>query len=227
MTDIESVEKLSNSISAAFAEVSDSGFGVVHHEGELFDANLFEICVEVIGKPMQGRGTASGIDILTPTQTGIAPLRSLSRIHGLGAFPYHTDGAHWNQPPKWLVLACQKDTEQRATTLLPVKAVFAAFGEGFRPNEALFLVVNGRNSFYTPITLNERDGIRYDGGCMKPVNSSAKLFAEKFDEICCSLLPIAISWRPGMIAVINNGCFLHSRANSGSKGERTLYRALI
>lgn len=225
--DLGPVESLASTIYAAFAEASESGFGIVHHDGEPFDARLFDNSVKVIGSPIRGRGAAPGIDILRPTEEVTAPLRSLSKIHGLGSFPFHTDGAHWNQPPKWLVLACQNDTEQRATTLLPAKEVLSAYGEEFRLNEALFLVVNGRNSFYTPLVLSEYEGIRYDGGCMKPVNSTAKLFVKEFDTFCCSLTPTAITWRPGLIAVINNHRFLHSRASGGSEGERTLYRALI
>src|SRR5690606_39074406 len=48
----------------------------------------------------------SPFSALAPMARAHASPVSYSGIYGLGEFPFHTDLAHWRQPPRYLLLRC-------------------------------------------------------------------------------------------------------------------------
>ena len=80
------------------------------------DAELTTASVaERIGKVLAlGRG--SSVHQIVP-QVRASP-NSYSGIYGTGAFPMHTDMAHWHLPPRYLLLRCVRGHEDVKTLLV-------------------------------------------------------------------------------------------------------------
>src|SRR6202000_1586974 len=100
-----------------------------------------------------------------------APRNTLSSRHGTGAFPFHTDGAHWREPPRFLILHCDDDGEAtRPTLLCPVSLSSAAGYSAFERDP--WVVDTGKRCFL--VTLAVRRGspiqLRYDAACMRPTS---------------------------------------------------------
>ncbi len=110
------------------------------------------------------------VSVLRPAAADAACPNSLSSAYGLRQQPLHTDGAHLGTPPDIVVLI--------ATGPRPVHGGAAVIhirgggisAEGVR--HGMFLVRNGRVSFYTPAL--SRGRYRYDPGCMTPCDARAR-----------------------------------------------------
>jgi len=58
-----------------------------------------------IGKPSYSRGE-SAVHFLSPRTKDKATPNTYSGIYGYKKFPFHTDLAHWKNPPRYLLLRC-------------------------------------------------------------------------------------------------------------------------
>jgi len=155
--------------------------------------------------------------------------RSLSAMHGTGAFPLHTDGAHLAQPPRYIVLACVNPGHR------PVPTMLARF-DHLNLNEANisaleaapFIVRNGRRSFYVTPFDADKMRIRYDRGCMIPTAESSSV-ARLLDQALEQAPHHAIGWQPGDVVVIDNWRVLHGRGfqTGQASDDRRLLRMSI
>jgi len=160
--------------------------------------------------------------VLHPRTQETAHPHSLSATYGLGAQPLHTDGAHLPEPPDFLVLA----SEQGSTTptLLWRSRTGSAHatppGAAFR--HGMFLVRNGRDSFFSPAITHGRH--RFDPGCMTACDSRAQQIVDFFRDQLGSAT--AHDWPPGpQLLIIDNRCSLHARAAlSPGDEQRSLER---
>lgn len=127
--------------------------------------------------PRRGDPTVS---VLRPTTAEVARPNSLSSKYGLGQQPLHTDGAHLSNPPDIVVLIASASS-LTATRLWSTGGQMPPRGA---PNGAfwngMFLVRNGRDSFYAPALSGRR--YRYDPGCMTPCDARAREVVQYFDE---------------------------------------------
>ena len=74
-------------------------------------------------------GSEPAVHELTPADSADAAPNTYSGIYGLDVFPFHTDLAHWRNPPRYLMLRCVVGFEQVPTSLLDGLALVEAVGE--------------------------------------------------------------------------------------------------
>lgn len=165
-----------------------------------------------LGQPVFGRGK-NVLERLTPTDRDHAHPASLSSSFGLGRLPFHVDTSHWDTPCRFIVLGCAKTSTQEVPTLLLDKHhALRTPCELELSKSAVFLVANGRNSFYASIAGLDNRFIRFDPGCMKPVSSNAASALRLFSYENIGHRARAIKWKPGALLVIDNWRMLHGRA---------------
>ena len=182
-----------------------------------------------LGEPMGGRRDRM-VEMLMPMAAERAKANSLSERHGLGAFPFHIDGAHRSRPPRFLILAC---VDAGAS---PVPTLLARFHELSldkvdcqRCATAPFVVRNGRRSFYSTITAEVRPFVRFDPCCMKPLCPDADALAKTIAARSEELGPTAIYWMAGDILILDNWRVLHGRGTGPSvpSRERCILRVAV
>jgi L-asparagine oxygenase len=68
------------------------------------------------------------VHLLTPAPKEQRPPNSYSGIYGLGAFPLHTDFAHYRVPPRYFMLRCSAPDDGVGTILVDSADVIASVG---------------------------------------------------------------------------------------------------
>lgn len=163
---------------------------------------------------------------IVPVERDLAPRNSLSSRHGAGAFPFHTDGAHWCVPPAYLILHCVDAGDiDRPTRLLPLGAWLTRSIEQRLATQP-WIVCDGKHAFFsTPITRGPQC-VRYDVGCMRPALDGTQDEVELATQRASA---VTVGWRPGDVLVISNRRCLHARGapNGTGQQERVLKRVLV
>lgn len=182
-----------------------------------------------LGEPVATRIGGEISQKLRPTRAGAAKPRSLSRLYGVGEFPFHTDTAHWLMPCRYIVLVCLTPGEgRRPTYLLDTKELPITDGDRVLLCSSPIRVANGRSSFFSTILGNGRPFIRYDLGCMTPVMADGARALSVFSKAKWTEYIEEIQWIPGKVTVIDNWRVLHGRgASDCSDSDRTLLRVSI
>jgi alpha-ketoglutarate-dependent taurine dioxygenase len=109
-----------------------------------------------LGQIVPSRLSGPSIDRLTPTDTASANPASQSRFFGLGEFPFHTDAAYKERPPRFVLLRCETAGSSGRQTFL--------LRPDLRPNpawqreliNALVCVDNGTTRFYSSVLTRTR-----------------------------------------------------------------------
>lgn len=181
-----------------------------------------------LGKPVRGRARQI-VEALKPRAPETAPPASLSRKYGLDAFPFHVDTAHWTVPARFMVLSCVSPGQEAVPTLLVNRDdVRLSNDERTIANSAVFLVKNGRNSFYSSILGGGREFIRYDPGCMEPQGQDAAQALTIFTHERVAPHVQEVAWAPGDSLIMDNWRMLHARAAVGKNSAgRLLLRCLV
>jgi hypothetical protein len=179
--------------------------------------------VHQVGTPVRARDGRPGFERLIPHEANNARQRSLSRDHGLGMFPLHTDCAHWVAPPRWTIAWCETNEERRCTLLLPWATLRAGVVDR---GPATFLVRNGHRSFFTTVGTQAR----IDGSCMVAQTSTARALLAAAEEFVDASVVVSVEWHPGTILVLDNHRVLHGRGvpPTDARGRpRVRWRALM
>jgi hypothetical protein len=151
--------------------------------------------------PRRGDPTVSA---LRPVDASAAHPKSLSATYGLGQQPLHTDGAHLPDPPDLVVLVSQRSSATPTRLWRPAPTIpWVALRHG------MFLVRNGRDSFYAPALSGSR--YRYDPGCMAACDARAREVEQYFMK---QLAEAAThEWSDaGQVLVVDNRHVLHARS---------------
>lgn len=203
----------------------------MQYNGESLDEFLIAIAHR-LGKAVRMRGMENYVAELVVTRKEDAHPASLSRQHGLGAFPFHTDTAHWQMPCRYVILACESPgIPSRPTELLPISSDF--FDDDHRRllSVAPFRIKNGRQSFFGHIISDGQSFLRFDEGCMIPAN---QLASEALATIQGRIKQkeaetISIQWNANLILIFDNWRVLHGRSNSTQfeRMPRKLLRVLV
>ena len=169
------------------------------------------------------------IQSLSPLPRSTAKPQSLSGRYGLDNFPLHCDTSHWSIPCRFVVLACVNPGEHSAqTALLQMSAVAMSSLERALAHSSVFLIRNGRRSFYSTVFSSTRTFARMDPGCMIPLNSDGRHVMALFDYQRNLQRVSTVAWHPGDIVVIDNWRCLHGRVGAvGAADTRLLLRMLI
>jgi hypothetical protein len=159
--------------------------------------------------PRRGDPTVS---LLRPAAADSAHPRSLSAVYGLGQQPLHTDGAHMPAPPDLLVFISERPNATPTQLWRPGVLRRRSHPPALSPaalRHGMFLVSNGRDSFYTPVLSGS--GYRYDPGCMAPCDARAREVHGYFEWM--SSRASVHEWSAaGQVLVVNNHRVLHARA---------------
>lgn len=191
-------------------------------------ASIEKVALEIahsLGQPTTSRRYGPLIDHLIPNLKDSAKTRSLSAQYGLAAFPWHTDGAYWSTPPRYLVLGCLEADEQAANTAI-------CQGEGFLPLNttdafsSIFKIRNGRNSFFTSARDSKNRYYRFDPGCMLPIDHAGNSIISEM-SVASPPNGVDIKWTAGRIALFDNWRMLHRRMSAINGVRRQLFRITV
>ncbi len=155
------------------------------------------------------RGDAT-VSVLRPVDASAAHPKSLSANYGLGQQPLHTDGAHLPDPPDLVVLVSQRPSSTptwlwRPATPVPWQPTIPSVAL----RHGMFLVRNGRDSFYAPALSGSR--YRYDPGCMTACDARAREVEQYFMKQLAEATTHEWSGA-GQVLVVDNRRVLHARS---------------
>ena len=218
-------------IFAMFPEVQRSGFffspSFFSNDLASSSASLVKVA-KAFGSPNKGRH-GQIVEVLTPQNPDEAHRNSLSAQYGKDNFPFHIDTAHYQMPSRYLVFACIACHGNIAPTLLAHTSDLKLERMEKKALEiGVFLVKNGRHSFYTNIKQTNSPFFRWDPGCMHAQDKHAELSAEVLSHYPYSQNLKRIDWSEGALLIVDNWNMLHARGSvKDGHGERTLLRSTI
>jgi hypothetical protein len=91
----------------------------------------------------------------------------------------------------------------------------------------VFLVRNGRRSWYSTVLCDKGPFIRFDPGCMAPANERGKLVDSLITARIEAARSTRIEWARGDALVVDNWKVLHGRDGADGDDDRLLLRALV
>ncbi|TDC47633.1 hypothetical protein E1258_28465 [Micromonospora sp. KC207] len=162
-------------------------------------------------------GRASAPMRLEPKDKGEALSWSLSGVYGLGAFPWHTDGAISSDPPRWLLIQAIELSDRTWTELLAPNGDILAC---LRKTSLRAMDPVGRVS-YLPAVAPLGPGrmrLRWDPRICTPRYGLA------IDEIEGQTPTARVEWQPGRLLVIDNFRVMHRRPAVHGQLKRILER---
>lgn len=173
--------------------------------------------------------TGSSLKVLAPQSLHDAPMNTLSSRYGQGAFPYHTEGAYYTQPPTHLLLYCRHPgSGGRSTDLLDTRSFRLSARQRLLLSRGVFGVA-ARPAFASTIVDVPGDrSWRFDRDCMSPLTADAQEASETVEEQIRGGTPARIQWQAGMLAIVANRRILHARGTAVTQdADRTLLRVLV
>jgi Taurine catabolism dioxygenase TauD, TfdA family len=156
---------------------------------------------------------------LEPKEPGKSRNWSLSGTYGLGAFPWHTDGAIASTPPRWMLLKAMHISYPTFTDLLvpDPEMIIALRGTILRAKDKF-----GRVR-YLPAAVHESGlghRVRWDPRTCTPRTGIAIEDVERRSPT------ERIAWNIGRMLVVDNFQILHRRP-AVEKGKRMLERTYV
>lgn len=173
------------------------------------------------------------IQSLAPRHEKDSPPNQYSAAFGLGAFPLHTDLAHWARPPRYLLLRCVSSGTGVTTRVLAASSV-ASFLSLAVLRRALVRPrrVGRRASVLLPVVFERSEdsfALRWDSLFLVPMNEASRKVAETIASNACDphILDYSLT-SPGDTLVLDNWRCLHGRGAVALGGmTRRLERAYI
>lgn len=176
------------------------------------DRDSGSIAVEIgtVMTPWEGRL----VQQLIPKAT--AALNTYSGIYGLDRFPFHTDLAHWHQPPRYLMLRCVRGYADVPTLLLDGRSLI----ERVTVNLLARAIVKPRRPQGGAVPLlrlyeatHKGHRIRWDETFLQPASKVGELASQRVMECLAQIEPQFISLKlPGDTILIDNWRMLHARS---------------
>lgn len=158
---------------------------------------------------------------------------SYSGIYGLGAFPFHTDLAHWSVPPRFIVLRCVEGDDSVATLILTPQHI-QKLKKWLPLSKALF---SPRRNIATHCAvilpmMFAVDGvnyIRWDKDFLNPVNESGRVVRDGIENALKNAdSPAAITLSsPGDTLILDNWRCIHSRTSVPDGSKRVIERVYL
>ena len=158
------------------------------------------------------------VQVLRPREACDAPPNIYSGIYGLGAFPLHTDLAHWYTPPRYLLLRCIEGTDLVATYLIDGHRIAKTIGED-RLQRALVQPrrpINGQHPLLHLLEYDSSHGmrIRWDERFIIPATPNSIRVCEFMREsLGRSQRDFVTLQEPGDMLVVDNWRMLHGRSS--------------
>ncbi|EKD1480595.1 MULTISPECIES: TauD/TfdA family dioxygenase [Vibrio harveyi group] len=151
---------------------------------------------------------------LQPKKQSQSSNNQYSGEFGLDAFPLHTDLAHWDLPPKYLMLRCIKGYNQVSTKVLPLRAVWdLTMSYGLR---RAVVKTRGKHGCMLPLffKINGEYCLRWDPLFLEPLNENARAIKSLMlsDKVWDSAINVKLV-NCGDTLIINNHLNLHARSS--------------
>jgi L-asparagine oxygenase len=202
------------------AELAENGWTLVECSGDLLElaATLGEPVPARTGGPLVSRLRVQNADEGNPN--------SLTSRHGCGRFPFHTDGAHFDFVPRFLLLRLEAGTTSRRPTEL-----FDLLGSVDEQQLRLLRTEQwkfraGGVSLMSPIV--SQSGLRYDTDIMRPAVETRGEAGKLISRMIAKSRPDSIDWVSGLVLILDNHRMLHARsAGTGAPENRILERVLV
>lgn len=213
-----------------YTALANNGWAVLQGPSSRLD--LVRIA-HAIGEPVRGLGD-SDLEVLKPKAMKDARPNTTSGIHGLDAFPLHTDMAHWPVPPRFLAMRPRKAIVGVPTQLLDYEAIKLDAHTNALLRRSVWRISRVRRPYLCSVYFDYhgQSGIRWDTCTMIPHGQIATdvrprvleliddAFRNKRAEHCWS--------SANEVLVINNWRVLHARpAIPESAVGREIERVLI
>ena len=179
-------------------------------------ASLEELALR-LGKPIASVPGRPPVDVLVPKTQEDSQPGTLSFLNGAGAFPFHTETAHWRTPVDLVVLKCVEPGAGSRSTILADGWNLGLDSKTVKQlTRTLMVVRNGRKSFLAPLATREDDKLsfRYDPGCMRPTSTDDAVVLDTLQTSLLSAEQIRIVWKRGQCLIFDNLRMLHSRDES-------------
>jgi hypothetical protein len=183
-------------------------------EGEADAPDLVDL-LKPLGPPVPSRPNGPPIDLLIGKPQAYARRRSLSAIHGTQPFPFHTDGAHFRDPPRWLALRYVRSSPSLTQThLIDFADIVLSGASRSLLTTDVWQISNGCGGFLATALSTSPDHVRlrYDAGCMTPAHERFATSSVILDDALQNAAVKTITWKSqGDTLVLDNWRMLHSR----------------
>jgi len=170
------------------------------------------------------------VRFIRPQERSVATPNSLSSRYGTGMFPFHTDAAHWRDPPDYLLLYCLRPgAANRATLLLDAAALPLTKTERNLLRYGVWRAAHRRPFLATVVDgPTENETWRFDRDCMRPWSPTAGAATAVLDRVLNERAAVVHNWLAGDLLILPNRHVLHARAQAyGPDGDRVLARVLV
>lgn len=174
------------------------------------------------------------VQTLKPKEKHAGMLNRYSGVFGLDAFPYHSDLAHWEIPPRYLLLRCIIGSAKVTTNLISWSELAEQLNR--KDLERAVFRTRRKSPHVSPSLLSLKfehqgvQGLRWDSLFLLPMNSYAKNVKEAFNDIN---LEAALEKKISLLnfgdtLLIDNWKMLHGRsAVPQSARERKIERIYL
>lgn len=167
---------------------------------------------------VRGYQNISTVQLLKPQKKSEKNLNHYSGVFGFEEFPLHTDLAHWNLPPKYLMLRCLKGVESVDTTLLKVEKILPML-LNLSAHKAIFAtrsseLINGCVLPMIDMQNNRVKLLRWDSIFLIPFNHTAKYIKDYMEDMDYDSLKENFNLKEhGDTLIIDNWKVLHGRSS--------------
>jgi len=200
--------------------------GYIKFDGDPFGQSSIEIASN-IGTVMNVPG-AKTVQELIPVHKDSLEETSYSGNYGVEEFPFHSDMAHWFQPPRYLLLYCKVPAISVETRVVRSEKIF----EGENNNDlrrALFRPRRRLNGRLSPLRLFEGHFYRWDSLFIEPINKLGLSLRSRVVERLADVKYEAIVLdNSNQCVLIDNWQTFHSRSAVAATGmNRKLERLYL
>lgn len=201
-------------------------YGYVEFKCDFPNQNSISIANE-IGDISEFPGI-SNVQTLVPSEIETKEKSSYSGQFGMGEFPFHTDMAHWFQPPRFIFLRCVQPSRLVETKIVCANDVFEEKDTELI-SRALFRPRRRLDGHLSLLRIREKWGFRWDRVFLQPLSKSAftakALIEKRISEATTHSVTLD---HPCACVLIDNWNAFHGRsAIPPSEKSRILERVYI
>jgi len=155
------------------------------------------------------------VQCLRPRHTSEVGRNQYSGYYGLGAFPLHTDLAHWALPPHYFLLRCVAGSNDVFTHVLAWTPILELVGAAAL-RKAVFGARRRRIGYSGLVrAMSHHDStvvLRWDPIFLKPLNQHAQVLTNAMRDTAWSKAAVKILLnQPGDTLIVDNWRMLHGR----------------
>jgi L-asparagine oxygenase len=155
----------------------------------------------------------SPVQTLVPNSAESRERSSYSGNFGMGAFPLHTDMAHWYIPPRYLLLRCIRPAEQVYTSFVSIGEVID-FEDPITFKRALFRPRRRLDGRLSILRLYDNDVFRWDPLFIRPINNHASALQARVEKRIANAVVRTVTFESSTDCIlIHNWKVLHGRSS--------------